>query len=68
MRHAGGRPTVLTEDVLAATAELRALGHGYGKIAQIVGVGRSTVARVLTMPRDGLPSQNSHVDAEREKT
>lgn len=42
-----GRPVVTTEEVLAKIAELRALGHGYGTIAQMVGVSKSTVCRVL---------------------
>lgn len=54
-----GRPTVLTEDVLAQIAELRANGLGYGRIAQAVGIGKSTVARVLRESAFVARSQNS---------
>jgi orotate phosphoribosyltransferase-like protein len=53
-----GRPTVLGEDVLARIAELRAEGLGYGRIAQAVNIGKSTVARVLRNPAFVAPSQN----------
>jgi DNA invertase Pin-like site-specific DNA recombinase len=54
-----GRPTVLTEDVLARIAELRAKDMGYGTIARSVGVGKSTVYRVLHTPAFLERFQNS---------
>ncbi len=60
-----GRPTVLTEDVLVKIAELRAQGLGYTRIADAVGIGRTTVARVLRTSAPGLPSQNSQDTRER---
>lgn len=65
MTHAGGRPAILSDEVLAKIAELRALDLGYGTIAQLVGVSRSTVRRVLTGRRDGRVGHNSQVDAAR---
>lgn len=63
-----GRPTVLTDEVLAKIADLRALGMGYGLIAQAVGVGKSTVARVLRGSALVARSQNSQVDQGRGET
>ncbi len=59
--HPGGRPTVLTEEILARIAELRGEGLGYGRIADAIGVGRTTVRRVLGTTADGEPCQNSQV-------
>ena len=60
-----GRPSVLTEDVLAQIAELRGEGLGYGTIAERVGVGRTTVRRVLGKSGFGLPCLNSSDHQER---
>ena len=54
-----GRPSVLTEDVLARIAELRGEGMGYGRIADRLGIGRTTVRRVLGKSGFGLPCLNS---------
>ncbi len=56
-----GRPTVLTEDVLAKIAELRAQGVGYTRIADALGIGRTSVRRVLGKDAFGKPCQNSQV-------
>lgn len=54
-----GRPSILTEDVLAKIAELRRQGLGYGRIADLVRVGRTTVSRVLGKSGFPEPCQNA---------
>lgn len=68
MSRPSGRPTVLTEDVLARIAELRAAGLGYTRIADALRIGRTTVARVLKGATRAEPSQNSQVDQGRGET
>ncbi len=63
--HAGGRPTVLSDLVLARIAELRASGLGYGRIADALGIGKTTVRRVLRTPGSAEPCLNSQVPDER---
>ncbi len=62
-----GRPSVLTDEVLARVAELRAAGLGYTRIAHALGIGRTTVARVLRNPAFLAQSQNQDVEAGREE-
>ncbi len=66
--HAGGRPTVLSDEKLAKIAELRGAGWGYTRIADAVGVGRLTVRRVLGKDSFGKPCQNSQVQPERTRS
>src|SRR5437773_660781 len=47
------RPTVLTSEVLSEIARLREAGHGYKFIARELGIGRTTVRRVLGKAGDG---------------
>jgi len=47
MTRGPGRPSVLTDEVRERIAELRAEGLGYGRIADLLGIGRTTVRRVL---------------------
>ncbi len=54
-----GRPTVLTDSVLAEIARLRGEGLGYRAIADAVGVGRTTVRRVLGKVPLRVGGQNS---------
>ena len=42
-----GRPSVLTEDVLARVAELAGLGKSHSEIARETGISRRSVLRVL---------------------
>lgn len=51
---AGGRPTVMTPERLDAAKRMRARGASLGRIAAVLGVGKTTVARALK-PR--LPVQ-----------
>lgn len=44
----GGRPTVITPELLQAARELRAAGATYSQIAQDLGVGKTTIRRALT--------------------
>jgi len=44
----GGRPTVITPELLARARELRAAGATYSQIAAELGVGKTTIRRALT--------------------
>jgi len=44
----GGRPTVITPELLERARELRAGGATYTAIAQELGVGKTTIRRALT--------------------
>ena len=44
----GGRPTVITPELLQAARELRAAGGTYTQIATDLGVGKTTIRRALT--------------------
>ncbi len=66
--HAGGRPTVLSDAMLARIAELRGDGLGYGRIADALGIGRTTVRRVLGKSGFAEPCQNSQVPDERARS
>src|SRR5438094_299711 len=54
-----GRPTVLTDEVLSKIGQLRADGLGYKRIAREIGIGRTTVRRVLGKAGDGEGGLNS---------
>lgn len=43
----GGRPTVMTPERVTAAAQMRTDGMALVRIAQVLGVGRSSVARAL---------------------
>ena len=47
---AGGRPTVMTLERLDAAKRMRARGASLGRIAAVLGVGKTTVARALKPP------------------
>ncbi len=44
----GGRPTVITPELLVQARELRAGGATYSQIATELGVGKTTIRRALT--------------------
>lgn len=50
----GGRPTVITPELLDRARELRAGGATYSQIAQELGVGKTTIRRALTTPASML--------------
>lgn len=54
-----GRPSVLSDEVLVETARLRGEDRGHGRIADAVGVGKTTVRRVIGKSGFGKPRQNS---------
>lgn len=51
----GGRPTVMGPERIAAAVQLRAQGKTLMQIADVLGVGKSTVARALAKHDDGAP-------------
>ena len=51
-----GRESVITPDLIGKVQELRRQGISIRKIAKQLGVGKSTVQRILTVPK---PSKNS---------
>ena len=50
---AGGRPTVMTPERLDAAKRMRARGASLGRIAAVLGVGKTTVACALKPPPTG---------------
>ena len=52
----GGRPTVMGPERIAAAVQLRAQGKTLMQIADVLGVGKSTVARALAKHDDGAPA------------
>ncbi len=56
-----GRPP-LSDEVRDLVLKLRETGMGYGAIAQKLGIGKTSVARIIS---HGKPSQNSREEAGR---
>ena len=50
----GGRPTVITPELLERARELRAGGSTYSQIATELGVGKTTIRRALTQPKSPM--------------
>jgi len=58
-----GRPTVLTDEVMARIAELRGRGWGYKRIAWELKIGRTTVRRVLGKTKDAGGGRKPQVES-----
>ena len=50
----GGRPSVMTPERIAEALRMSDAGHSHGRIARVLGVGKSTVSRALARAREDV--------------